>query len=286
MNGPENWTRQYLMERLIEILEYSSRSPEAVLRHGGRSLSDLALHGGGTLNLQDPAVMSLIEYASSAGQRNVRTVGDLFDVLKRGFLFVTDGKPKRPIDSLHRMFDLQRVGWNELDRLIRTLTREHVSFSDIVNPIQASFRLCPDDHGLDGDTCYALGYSVKLKHLEKVAFGSSPAFALKFIDDAIRAAESSHRRDNLIRSELALAVNGKGLFRVPLLPRVTVRGYQCSRWGAMSSQSENYADLTADWANVQWKDSRDDLMKILVNALPARDGHVVKGRFLEDDLGM
>lgn len=278
VSGPiRDWQLQYLFERLVNILETSRRGPDTFKTMYGRcELSRLVLHDGGPLNLQDPAIKHLIDYADSAGAKSTITLNDLFGVLVAGFPSDGDGWPKAPIDDIHKLYALKGAGeWTEIDRLVRALTRYQNSFSEIIDPMIASFRSDPRDDGLAHDGFYALGTVVSGQSTEKVAFGTRPEYVLRFIDDVLQFAGDSHARDRLVRSQLVMTRDGDVLFSVPLQPKQKA-----------CAERTGYRYLVAWWSEIQWLVRDTKVLRALAAELPAHVSVKPKARFLEEDLGM
>lgn len=287
-NAIDQWLIQYMMERLTDILQASSHGPDTTVRmFGHRDLTNIDLLCGRKLNIADPAVAHLINYVRAASESSRITLDAMMKVLQGDFLVVTDGRPKRPIDDLRRMFDLRQAGqWGELDNFIRTVTRQRQSLSEIIGPMVDSFRVDPQDFALGEKECFVVGHYVTGRNYEKVAFGSSPEVVLRYVDDAIQDAGHAYKRDSLVRSWLALLRNEQILFCTPLLPKLTTTKYPCPYKGFTISTNKNHALLAADWANTKWYDQDPRLMGALANALPRCERALLKGRYLEDDLGI
>lgn len=283
----QDWQLQYLFERLANILETSKRGPDTFQRmFGHRQLSKLILQDGVALNHEDEAIQHLISYAYAASSRAILTLDDLHSALLMMFLGGGDGKPVVPLGDLHRLYAMKdKGGWTELDRLISSLTRYHTSFSEIIDPMIASFRTDPRDDGLvDGDF-YALGCLVQGQPLEKVAFGTKAEFVLRFIDDVIQFAGDSHARDSLIRSQLILTRNGEPLFAVPLITK-TFSTEELEQPQTGFAVRCGYRFLTAYWPDLQWLVRDPEVMKALAAAVPAKSRSMLKGRYLAEDLGL
>lgn len=283
----ENWTQRYFLERFVfEIGEsISSDINERADKGLYKDLAEVVLTDGQPLNLDDPALLALIKFLDVTGFRTVENLQEICDGLRDNFqneptaLRLVSGNPEM-IDAIFALKDTG--GWGELDRISLHLIGK--SLTDLVDAIQPTLRFNPDDPGLGGGTCYMIGHDSQNAPYPKVAFGSSPEYVLGFLQDAAHMAGDAFKKDDRPRTYLSFRRNRTNIFSIPLLPaKISVYAPHAGG-GAMDYL--DYSSPQIQWADVVWNEHDLATMKKLAQVAPENVRHLIKGAYLQDDLGM
>lgn len=283
VSGIENWTYRYFMECLITAIGENCISEiEACTARGFyKDLDEVVLGDGKPLNVQDPALSLLVQYLDATTSRSIDSIADIIDGLTSNFRLGTQPRVSGKFGMIHALFDLRNEGgWCELDRLVTDLALQ--SFSSIVDALSPSIRYSQDDPGLGGEKCYVLGFSEKNGKKTKVAFGSAPEHVLGFILEATTLAGNAFLSDKRERNTIWLHNGREAVFTIPLEPRLPVTVFS-------PDGEKNYSDfseLSVKWRAVQWARRDVEVMQALASVVPKEAGHAVKGKYLEDDLGL
>lgn len=285
LRAVDDWCAAYILERLVGAIQAGFSILSGADGHNETILSGFALRDGGFLDVADPAVKHLVDFAASVWGGPVYSIDDLLRTMTYAVLASRNEMPKGDTDHLRAIFALKSAGgWVELDRLIRT-TRHQKSLCELVDPMFDAIRTDPKDDFQKGEACYSLGCCVSGFNPENVVFGSRPDFVVGLLDAVLEFAGAACARDTMARSMLIMSRGRKTVFRVPLQARSLIKGDISSPQGG-SVFKFDYRSVEAHWPGLQWEVQDLKVMRALSAVLSGQNSAIIKARYLECDLGM
>jgi hypothetical protein len=283
--GMESWVRRYHMERLAKDAHKTIDNLVLDLEANSAYCVDLGLAklpDGRNLNFQDPALAKFMQFVRALTHTRVECLLDVEDALRSTFL--GPGKNIRFYGTAfafaERIFDFQKAegGWDELDRLIHYISGK--SMTERASHIHRQIRYCPEDPGLGGNVTFTLEYEFFASRViaDKVVFGSKPQYVLAFLADALQFAQRTSLESGLGTGFMRLMNGEKRIFSIPIRKKVVIAD--------LVNPASDPTFLVYDWRGVEWHVRDPEMMSLLAKAVPESCCGLIKGRYLEDDLGM
>jgi hypothetical protein len=270
MNRWLNWLR----------LEAMNAAVRGQCRDYYETLSHVVLDDYHGIKLKDPALRFLFQVAGLEGDLKNFDI-DAFAkglVKEAGRKFHAPGvagyKPQetKVIDRL-LAYREKKDGWRELDRLYKHITGRKLS--EIVDA--ATFIHDKKDPGLGGDVCFSLGYDLgfefsggyfqpsEMYAARHVAMASTPQILLKLERAAHKVANKQ--------------ISGR-------------RGYDESvDFLQIYKNNEKVCFISIEegvinWSKITWLQSDDEIMQAINKVAPKAQGLEMKGKYLDDALGL
>jgi hypothetical protein len=232
------------------------------------------------LKVNDPAVKHLFNMAGLHGELKAFCVED-FDKefskqMSRTFHApgVAGYEPweTKEIDAL-LAFRKKKDGWRQLDRFFKHIRGR--TLSEIVD--QATFVFDPKDPGLGGDVCYSLGYDLGYD-LEDDGFKPSFVHAVKHIAMASTP-------------DILLQLEEKG--RLLATKRLSQKTGYFEEVDFVEIYKNNEKVCTVEirdeavcWSKTHWIDNNQDVMVAINKVAPRAQALKMKGKYLDDVLGL
>lgn len=282
MSGVEKWARRYHLERLAldakrleDKLDIDEGSPY------GAHLEVAILPDGHALNLEDPAISLFMRLLRALNHLSVETPYDVMTNLKFAFHGVGKIKVGSHFHIIDPLFDLRKEpdGWRELDRLIEYVSG--TSMSERAQKLQHQHRFSAEDPATEDVARFSIGFRFTSLIADKVAFGSKPEFALSFLDDVLIAA-GAENHDRRERGEAWLFDGDRKICVMPFRAKQVTAYFP----GGVAQEYHDASTMLYDWSKVDWIVRDTKMMNLLAQAVPEEARSLIKGRYLEDDLGM
>lgn len=242
-------------------------------------LDELVLSDGRRLNRYDPAVLQLIKVIDGSHKLEIRTLNDLLRGLHDGIrpAWHNDIAPEHH-EEIDELFAMKASGgWGELDRLSCFVLGEPMTM--FVDREASRIGHDVNDQSLGGSTLYVLAIQSLKRVTTPVAFGSTAVHALNFLGDL-----EAYAGDSLKGEEgfIQLRKNKNVVFEIPFKPlsREATNNY------GVYLQPFYSMEKSVGWKEVDWLVDDPLAMKALAAVAPNEVKHVIKGRFLQDGLGM
>jgi hypothetical protein len=250
-------------------------------------LDELELNCGGGVQLDDPGVKALLRAIDYDLVRDKGQIDVLTDRLRASY---KSGGPGQCDMSLVRNLreTCDQHGWGAVDSLMETLYEISVSrvFSEPRTIIES------EDPGVDGDQCYALSLMVKVKNEQTNThyqledkwrvLASRPELLaphlVRILDD--------HYSNSLsqTRSREATPAAECASLGVPTSLNITKNGNIIASMNVCLRASASGVQIY--WATAQVFTDDRRLVDMLAAIAPAKDANRLKGKYLEDALGL
>jgi hypothetical protein len=253
-------------------------------------IDDVRLGDGSLINLKDRATELLFKVVKFDPYQRFT---DLTDFKKEFRVWAVSHSlgPGTYKDSwLEELYSLKQSpgGWDQLDQLVFGLIG--TSFSQVVEDLRVFHP--SDDPGLHGNECLSVSLQVVSHELTNSfsvipwkAMASTLDLVLPFVDDVVAAQSLQHW--NLVAlgsksdypsyservararpSEITVSHNGRSVLVVPI-PKV-----------------ENGQPFQPDWAKTRFFSKSRATIESVIAVAPASAANLLKGRLLEDELGL
>lgn len=282
MSGVEKWTRRYHLERLAldaqrleESLELDEDSPYCA------RLETARLPDGNLLNIKDPAVDLFLRLVRQLNHMSVDCPLDLMMNLKYTFLGVGKIKVGSHFHLIDPLFALANEpdGWKELDRLIEYVSG--ASMTDRARKLDQQFKISSQDPATEDEARFSIGFKFSEPVANKVVFGSKSEFVMEFLDDVLAAA-GAENRERRQRGEVWLLERDRKICVIPFEAKAVTAYFP----GGVPQQYHDPSTMLYNWSKIDWHVRDHRLMSLLAQAVPEEARNMVKGRYLEDELGM
>jgi hypothetical protein len=280
-----NWFNHVHLVRLSQAIVHSDcdNRPEFF-----EPISKIRFKNQELINACDPAILKFMQALDMPTDDNWQRPDDickkLLDWLKNNHL----GPGTYDGSLLDELFELRSTsgGWRELDRLLRHMT-DH-SLSNLVDTNTILHQV--DDPGLHGAVCYSVfvhtcdadkfmraaeckALASTAERIVPLALGGAQVVKTDF--DKVQAMKSMKPRFTLPIEKILwepyrieIKKNGKRLWSAPVIDS-TVPGL-----------------VEIDWASIQVDAEDIGMMKALLTIAPADSWNVIKGKFLQEQLGL
>lgn len=251
-------------------------------------LSEVSITGL-PINLHDPAFVQLaklIDYKVGGDESSLMALKSAFFTWR---LDHSKGPGSYDPTELNALFDIgmRGAGFLELDRLFGHLAG--VSISEVIRRTEVS--MDPGDDGLHGDVCYRCHLHLVGVTLPNM-YGERKSFVMASSLDRLIPLLISEMADQSDRFNRFWGADEKSAEcqMVPILKRSKPTSITIQKNGEeyLAAEIPNKMPgekLEIDWKNASYAKTVGN-MKTLVAALPKALGGQIKGRFLEDELGM
>jgi hypothetical protein len=251
------------------------------------TFDELELNCGGGVQLDDPGIQALLRAIDYDLVRDKGYIDIFTDKLRASYISQGPGQfDMSQVRNLRETCD--QHGWGAVDALMETLYEVSVSrvFSEPRTVIEF------DDPGLDGDDCYALSMMVKVKPAQSnVPFlledkwrvlASRPERLIKHLVKLLDEHYSNSLSQN--RSPEATPTAEWAASGIPTSLKITkndnIIAYMTVRL------KPNASGIKINWATAQVFTDDRRLVDMLAAIAPAKDANRLKGKFLEEALGL
>lgn len=243
---------------------------------------------GKPINTRDPALQKFMKALGMNLDDNFKNLFNIETKLNTWVSkrFLAPGTHESPL--LDDLFALRSTesGWSELDRVFNHLAG--VTFSQVVDNLKPLHD--EDDPGLHGALCYSVVVHTsnrdqvrRRKACEAVA--STPERIVDLVFSAIQAIQ-----DDFIKSEALDCTSS-------ILPKtaernlgepffIDVKKNGRTQWGASVVDAKASGFVAVDWASLDVQVEDMDMLKALLTLVPEEAKLLVKGRFLQRQLGL
>lgn len=288
MSKVENWLNRHFMTMFVKTVNSRHPADHTDLRKNLGYLCDLdmlQLDDGKVLNTSGPAFFKILQFLDMTGDRTIETLDDLIRGL---YALLLPAWQKQISESsqgiLNEFFRMRATGeWAEWDRLAWHILGEPMG--TFIDKQAALIRYSEDDLEAGGEQMFTVEFSHSSMIGQLVAFGSTLDYALAHFEDIMLiAGEGLKTAPNIGHGDLLIKKNNKWIAKIPL------------KVDYFLSENEWTSELTADilsapdawpqWGKIDWLVQDKAVMKALVDIVPDESKHLIKGRFLENDLGM
>lgn len=282
----ESWLNRHFLTMFVKTVSARHPADHTDLRKNLGYFSDLdqlSLDGGGRLDTSGPAFFKILQFLDGTGSRTIETLDDLVRGLQAVLLPAwVKPVPERSQELINEFFRMRATGeWAEWDRLALHILGEPMG--DFVDQQAALIRYSDADLEAGGEQMFSVGFSHPGTTAQLVAFGSTPTHALSFFEDVVNiAGENMNAAERVMGCEIWLRRNNKLVFEMPL-----------DGIGSVCEDSAEFKMIVAyspsdspQWGKIDWCMQNRSVMKALAEVAPEKARGLIKGDFLENDLGM
>lgn len=284
----ENWLNRHFMTMFVKTVNSRHPADNTDLRKNLGYFCDLdllQLDDGKVLGTSGTALFKILQFLDMAGDRSIETLDDLTRGLHALLLPAWQKKiSESNQELLNEFFRMRATGeWAEWDRLALHILGE--SMGDFVDKQAALIRYSEDDPEAGGEQLFTVEFSHSSKTGQIVAFGSTPEYALAHFEDIMLiAGEGLKTAPNIGHGDLLIRKNFKWIAEIPL--KVDYLLSENEWTGELSAVTLSKPDALPQWGKIDWLVQDKAVMKALVDVAPDDSKSLIKGGFLENDLGM
>jgi hypothetical protein len=294
MNAPgedrmNTWFHHVYLLRLFDRMLYATGEKySSVMQH---PLRYAKLDDGSPVQVDDPAIGLFLKAIGSRLTPDGASFGDVKIDLRQWLIRRSQGPAMHDLEALKEFFAMGTLegGWSNFDAICK-----HICGSTLSQAIAATQVLCdPADPGLHGDVCYSLDldvssfeFSAFIERHRFTAMASSLERLLPLVDEKVKnqGIQSTHfkgvadnplyvKRENDIDRALPakayIARNGEPVLSADIrLPTLDCHVYAVA------------------WENAVITMNDKSILRSLQKATPGSAAGKLKGRILEDGLGL
>jgi hypothetical protein len=282
------WFHHVYLHRLFDRMLYDTVKSTDVLQH---PLRYAKLEDRTTVDMTDPVIDQFLTAIGSLTNSKTATFGDIKIDLRQWLIRQDKGPSKYVHPHLDALFAIgaEDGGWRNLDAILKHMCGS--SLSEVVACTQVAHD--PEDPGLHGAVCYSLNLEVtgfEFTNLTEFSYRRAMASSLdrllplvmqdvgglmirsKIPKESVVQTEFGIHQQKIERahpSTVHIAKNGVPLLTVEML------------WPAGNTPEESI-----DWGKASFRASDRYIIDSLRNIAPSSAISKLKGRFLEDGLGL
>lgn len=282
MSGVEKWVRRYHLERLAnDAARLDNKLTVHIESPHCKSLESARLPDGKLLNLDDPAVSLFMQLVRQLNGLRVETPSALMKTMKLAFLGAGKIKIGSHFHIINPLFALRKEldGWKELDRLVAYVSG--ASMTDRARKLDQQFKYSSEDLATENEARFSIGIRFKDWQIDTVAFGSKLEYVLGFMDDVLNAA-GAENHERCESGQVLIIEGGRKICVIPLQAKEVTAFYP----DGVAKDYRDPSTMLYDWSNIDWQVRDHKLMNMLAQAAPEEARNLMKGRYLEDELGM
>jgi hypothetical protein len=243
---------------------------------------------GKPINTRDPALQKFMKALGMSLDDNFKNLFNIETKLNTWLSkrFLGPGTHESPL--LDDLFALRSTesGWSELDRVLNHLAG--VTFSQVVDNAQPLHDA--DDPGLHGALCYSVvvntSNSDRLRRRKACkAVASTPERIVELVFAAIQAIQNDFIKAGALGGMSSiLPKTAERNLGEPFFIEVKKNGR--TQWGASVVDAKESGYVVIDWASLDVHVEDMDMLKALLTLVPEEAKLLVKGRFLQGQLGL
>jgi hypothetical protein len=286
-NRMNTWFHHVYLQRLFDRMLYDNVKSNDVMQH---PLRYAKCEDGAPVDMTDPVIDQFLKAIGSLTNSKTATFGDIKIDLRQWLIKRDKGPVTYDLPLLDAVFatGAEEGGWRNLDAILKHMCGS--TLSEVVASTQVMHD--PEDPGLHGDVCYGLDLEVaSFEFTNMSAFSYRRAMASSLdrllplvMRDVGELMARAKKHQSAVESEGA-SYEQKIERAHPSVVHITKNGVQLLSVDMLWPAGDT-PEASIDWGKASFKASDRYIIESLRQIAPSSAISKLKGRFLEDGLGL